>query len=247
MDNALILPQVQILFSHPLPQAKVLLVAGGRPPQQEWFFKMAQGNAVWCVDKGIDCCYEGNIIPAYLLGDGDSAEKEALAWAKRLGISIEVYPVDKDLTDLQLALKKVGSVYEEAAVIITGVWGGRFDHLFSNIYSLMGSKAFGISYALAADEQEVLLILSGPASVQIEFADRPEVVSLLPLTPYCQGVSIDGVRWPLKNVELDYCQPYAISNRLNTAQKHVEVDIKAGCIGIYLAFKQGSEEKLVVK
>jgi thiamine pyrophosphokinase len=237
MDNLLILPQVQFTFSQALPAVKVMLVAGGRPPQREWLSMAAGHFPVWCVDRGIDSCHAGQVIPQYLIGDGDSATAAGWTWAQTLGIPVEGHPVDKDLTDLQLALQKVGAEYEEAAVILTGVWGGRFDHLFSNIYSLMGSVEYGIQRGCAADEQEVLVILRDQESVQIECKHRPEVVSLLPLTPHCAGVSVDGVHWPLTNVDFDYRLPYAISNRLNSAGTKTKVALKTGCMGVYLSWE----------
>ncbi len=52
MNNLLLLPQVQFLFENELPVSQVLLVAGGRPPQKEWFAQTAASFPVWCVDGG---------------------------------------------------------------------------------------------------------------------------------------------------------------------------------------------------
>lgn len=236
MKNLLILPQLRCLFEKELPDSQVLLVAGGRKPAAKWLVQAAGQFPVWCVDSGIDICHANNIIPERLIGDGDSATPQGWAWGSRLGIPVEVYPPEKNLTDLQLALQTAGFVYGQATVVVTGVWGGRFDHTFSNIYSLKGCENFGIRGCCAADEKEVLILLKGKDSVRIETGTRPEVVSLLPLSTECSGVFIDGVHWPLADVTLHNTLPYTVSNRANESGREIKVVIEAGWLGIYLCW-----------
>lgn len=238
MKNLLILPQLRCVFERELPHSQLLLVAGGRRPASEWLIQAAAHFPVWCVDSGIDSCHTYNVIPERLIGDGDSATSQGWAWGKRLGIPVEVYTPEKNLTDLQLALQTAGSMYGQAMVVVTGVWGGRFDHAFSNIYSLKGCEDFGIRGCCAADEKEVLILIKGKDSVRIETATCPEVVSLLPLSTKCSGVFIDGVRWPLADVELYDTLPYAISNRPNESGTEITVAIETGWLGIYLCWEE---------
>ncbi len=238
MNNQLVLPQLRCIFEKELPGAQVLLVAGGRPPAAAWLTQAAENFPVWCVDSGIDSCLVSNVIPERLIGDGDSATSRGWDWGKELGIPVEVHPPEKNLTDLQLALQRVGTIYGQASVIVTGVWGGRFDHAFSNIYSLKGCQEFGVRGCCAADEGEVLLLLQGKDSMRIEMNDCPEVISLLPLSAECLGVSIDGVRWPLDEVELHDGLPYAISNRPNPGNKKITVGIEKGWLGVYLCWDE---------
>ncbi len=236
MKNLLVLPQLRCSFEKELPDTHVLLVAGGRKPASDWLIQAADHFPVWCVDSGIDSCYANQIIPERLIGDGDSATSQGWAWGESLGIPVEVYPTEKNLTDLQLALQRVGEVHEHAAVTITGAWGGRFDHTFSNIHSLKGCEDFGIRGCCAADEKEVLILLKGKDSVCIETAAPPEVVSLLPLSTECTDVSIEGVHWPLANVTLRDALPYAISNRPHETNREIRVSIGTGWLGIYLCW-----------
>lgn len=235
-DRCLWLPQLRCFFEKRLPDSQVLLVAGGRPPQPEWLRRAASRLPVWCVDSGIDICQASQVIPRRLIGDGDSADPRSWAWSRELGIPVEIYPPEKDLTDLQLALRTAGQVFGQAAVIVTGVWGGRFDHAFSNVYSLKGCTRFGIGRCCAADENEVLILLEGADSVRIEAEHCPEVVSLLPLSAECTGVGIDGVRWPLRDVVLQDNLPYAVSNRFAGAGGEIAVSVAAGWLGVYLCW-----------
>jgi len=238
MNNILVLPQVRFSFGKALPQPQVLLIAGGRPPHSEWLAQAASGVSVWCVDSGIDICQANGIVPQRLIGDGDSASSKGWAWGNTLEIPVEIYPPEKNLTDLQLALQRVGLEYRQATVVVTGVWGGRFDHTFSNIYSLLGCEEFGVRGCCAADETEVLVMLKGSDTVRIQTTSKPDVVSLLPLSPYCSGVFIDGVHWPLSGVNLQNTLPYAVSNRPTDFGPEMTVAVEAGWLGVYLCWDQ---------
>lgn len=237
MNHLLLLPQLRCTFKNPLPEKQIFLVAGGKAPDTTWLKKAVGTTPLWCADHGIDACMKANLKPHHVVGDGDSATTEGWAWAKSLQIPVDEYPPEKDLTDLQLTLQKIGKAYGEASVILTGVWGGRFDHAFSNIFSLKGAAAFGINGACAADEKEVLIFLKGSNNVHIKTFNRPEVISLLPLSSECTGLSIDGVHWPLDHVILKNTLPYAISNSLTPSSNEFHVTVKDGWVGIYLYWK----------
>jgi len=233
MNTLLTLPQLKASFLHPLPSVQVLLVAGGRPPASTWLQKAAVSREIWCADRGIEACREAGIRPLRLIGDGDSASGEAWAWGESLGIQIDRFSPQKDLTDTQLALQKISDSHPLAFVLMTGVWGGRFDHAFSNIFSLAGACQQG-SRGCAADENEVLLLLNGPDEVVIDTHSRPAAISLLPLSPVCRGVSISGVHWPLDRVVLESSLPYAISNELSPTGNSFKAAVETGCLGVYL-------------
>ncbi|SDF17725.1 thiamine diphosphokinase [Sporomusa acidovorans] len=233
MGHSLTLPQVTLLFANLLPAATLLMTAGGRPPANKWFVKIAKGLPVWCIDSGIQICRQTAIAPERIIGDGDSASPEAWDWGKSLGVPVEVYPVDKDYTDLQLALLRTKEIFSTATVIVSGVWGGRFDHAFSNIQSLAGWESPGFK-GIAADESEVLFFLSGQDAVRINAAIMPDIVSLISLSTCCLGVTIGGVRWPLEKATLKRDLPYAISNQPVSGCREVSVSVEQGLLGVYL-------------
>lgn len=233
MNTLLTLPQLKASFLQPIPSAQVLLVAGGRPPASTWLQKAACGREIWCADRGIEACQQAGIRPLRLIGDGDSASRGAWDWGESLGIQVDRFSPQKDLTDTQLALQKIGGAHPNALILMTGVWGGRFDHAFSNIFSLAGACRQG-SRGCAADENEVLLLLNGSDEVVVDTHSRPAAISLLPLSPVCRGVSISGVHWPLDQVVLKSALPYAISNELSPTGHSFKAAVETGCLGVYL-------------
>lgn len=223
------LPQLNIFSS--APSSTMLLIAGGRPPSDAWLRQCASTvEHIWCIDHGIDACLQSNVIPELLIGDLDSARSTSIERAHLLKIPIEQYPVDKDFTDTQLALERIIRSNAQTAVVITGAFGGRFDHLYANLMTCAHSplKIF------LADQSEIVCFARAGESIALEFQYRPFALSLLPMTEVCRGVSIDGVHWSLDRAQLRQSFPNAISNRVESERVNVSLD--DGVLAIALSF-----------
>lgn len=206
----------------------MILIAGGRQPSVDWFTELKKDRPIYCIDHGIDLCRILDIVPELLIGDLDSADPRSIRWAADRGIPIERHPVDKDLTDTQLALDRIDS---NAFAILTGVFGGdRTDHLFSTLFTCANSQ---IKNCLA-DEREVVLFVSAGERVCIEFKSEPLALSCLPISGTCRGVTIDGVHWPLDDADLTQSMPSAVSNRVESSI--VNISITEGRLTVYLCF-----------
>ena len=234
-NNRLILPQLTGRFSFALPQNEVVIVAGGRAPDCGWLKACSLKRSLWCADKGVEACRRAELAPQLLLGDMDSASHAAWQWAKAQGCRTELFARDKDRTDLQLVLEAAGKLPGGATAIVSGAFGGRFDHIWANAAALIGSSAFGISGWVMADEKEVLLLLPGPASFCVEAWQEPEVISLLPLAGPCCGVKLEGAHWTLPEPLLRAEDFTAISNR---PQKGClpRISLEEGWLGVYFAW-----------
>jgi thiamine pyrophosphokinase len=169
------------------------------------------------------------VFPARALGDFDSLGKEGEAWLDRLGVQLDRYPADKDYTDFQLCLRRI-----QGDLLVTGCWGGRFDHAFANVFSILWGREWGANVRALADESEALIPIAGEASVDLLFRVPPSVVSLLPLTGVCEGVSLRGTKWELNDAEILLGRPYTVSNV--PVGDRVNVRIKKGSLGIYCLF-----------
>ena len=220
------LPQCEILYSPAIPDSKILLVAGGRTPNKNYFITIAQGRKIFCVDKGIEICRACNILPEILIGDFDSAEIAAVNWAIENKISIERHPVEKDFTDTQLALEILP---KKNSAILTGIFGGRADHLFSNIFTCANYEKIFL-----ADEHEIIFYIKGGESVEVKFFQKPFAVSLLPISEICEGVTTENLHWELFNATLKQNFPNAISNRAENSE--IKISVERGTLAIYLFF-----------
>ena len=226
------LPQCEIISAPKTFDEEILIVSGGRKPEKNFFLNVAKNKKIFAVDKGIEICHENNILPEILIGDFDSAENFSVDWAVENKIPVVRHPVDKDFTDLQLALEHVEKNYKKNSALITGTFGGRFDHLFSTIFTCANSD---LKICLA-DEMEIIFFLKGGESAEINFFDKPIAISLLPISEICEGVTINNVRWQLDGAKLFQNFPNAVSNRLESNK--IKISLRAGCLAIYFAFRE---------
>ena len=192
----MIIPQCEIFYQSSAQE--ILFIAGGRVPSREFFLDVASGRKIFCIDKGIELCRACGIVPDFLIGDFDSAENSAVDWARKKNIPVEQYPADKDFTDTQLALSRAEEIFGEHVAILTGAFGGRFDHLYSTIFTCaaLDRKIF------LADEHEIIFYLRGGESTEIKFFKKPLAVSLLPITSTCAGVKTKNLHWELDGATL---------------------------------------------
>lgn len=232
LTQKFILPQCTAEITAFEQQETCFVTAGGRRPDLNWLQKAAAGYTVYCADAGGAYCLEAGIMPQRLYGDGDSAGAEVYKKLAAQGTNIFQYPPAKDDTDLQLVLQQCTG----CNLIVSGIWGGRFDHLYSNVFSLLGYKAKHGCQVIMADEQEVMLLLQDSESVHVSIDKLQNVkaVSLLPLSNEVQ-VNIAGVRWPLQQAQLQLLYPYAISNE---PLGDFTCDCLAGAVGLYLCFTE---------
>ena len=207
----------------------LVVVAGGRAPQLEWLKCVSAGNIVYAADRGAACCLAAGIVPVELYGDCDSTTNETYQEAERFGTQVKRFNPAKDDTDLQLLLKNLPA----GDVLATGIWGGRFDHLYSNVYTLLGMKQERKCQVLMADEQEFMLLLTADEAVELKLQAKAEAISLLPLSAET-CVDFSGVRWPLEKASLQQLYPYAISNEVQ-AEK-ICCKCYSGALGLYIKF-----------
>ena len=226
----MILPQCEIFPA--VAAQEIVFVAGGRAPNFDWFRKISVGRKIFCIDRGIEVCRACGVVPDFLLGDFDSATADSIDWAREKKIPDEKFPTDKDFTDTQLALRRATEIFGEHAAILTGGFGGRFDHLFSVLFTCAadGRKIF------PADEREIVLFVRSGESVSVKFRQIPKAVSLLPMTGVCRGVSTKNLHWELSGATLTQNFPNAVSNRAD-AEK-ISVSVEFGTLAIYFCFSE---------
>lgn len=236
------LPQVRVIYEDSLLNEKFLLICGGRKPSSSWLSSLFGPFHIWAVDSGIGVCRKMNWIPEKVIGDADSARVEDWEWGKRVGASIQKFPVEKDLTDLQLALKILSENYKTPSVLVTGGWGGRFDHTWSNVLSLCWGKKWGIHPLGIVDHIEAFFFLSSRERARLLFSHTPSVISLLALSETCTGVSLSGVRWPLRDATLEMQTPWTVSNYLTASKEEgLRISIGEGMLGLYCCWGKRKE------
>ena len=240
--NKLFFPQGTLRIEDNQPVQEIAFsVCGGRKPAGGWLKltaeKLPGTPEFFAADKGLDYYHAANILPDKVIGDGDSADP--LFWQQAVASGkAEVFPVDKDKTDLQLLLENLPP---EKLWIISGIYGGRLDHLLSAFVTLGNAALQQNRTIVLADEREISVFV--PAGVKIDFyppaEETPVAVSLLAFTEKSR-VSVKGTKWLLENAVLSRDNPYAISNEMSEAEMmrelpHISFSCQEGMTVFYVA------------
>ncbi|GAB6886157.1 MULTISPECIES: thiamine diphosphokinase [Streptococcus] len=108
---------------------KVAVFAGGQLADFSTGFDVYVG-----VDRGSLFLIENQLPLDLAVGDFDSVSQDELQLIKKTAKAFVQACPEKDDTDTELALKKVFEQYPKAQVTIFGAFGGRIDHMMSNLF-----------------------------------------------------------------------------------------------------------------
>lgn len=180
---------------------KALIFSGGRFSGIPEWIKINEYDFIVAADSGYLSAQSVGIIPDIFVGDFDSLS-EIEVKSKEI---IRLLPI-KDMTDTQEAID-VAAARGAKEITILGALGGRIDHAIANLHLLKYGRKKGLSIKIEDCDSSVSLITK-PTRIK----KRPGFcLSLIPLTD-CNGVSISGVFYPLKNASMPVGNPYGISN-----------------------------------
>lgn len=152
------------------------------------------------------------------VGDGDSLGEEGMATLASSGVPIERSPADKDETDTELAIRAALARGADRLVIVGALGGRRIDHALANVGLLALGDLAG-RRAVLLDAASRISLLRGPSATaapgddRITLAGAPgDVVSLLPHGGDVEGVTTDGLAFPLADEPLTLGSTRGVSN-----------------------------------
>ena len=162
-------------------------------------------------------------IPSVIIGDLDSLSQEEVRVFTDMNIHILSYPPEKDETDLELALDHALKSGYRPIIIVAG-FGGRLDQILGNLSLLMAPEAVGADVRLDDGITEVLCV-TDKATIH---GQSGETVSLIPWGIPAEGVTTDGLVYPLNRATLLPYRTRGISNQMlaNTAK----ISVKRGAL-----------------
>ncbi|MEX0831611.1 MAG: thiamine diphosphokinase [Nitriliruptoraceae bacterium] len=183
-------------------------------------FKDRLPKSAWSIaaDSGLHVA-EALDHPVHLIvGDLDSVDLARLAVHEHAGVAVDRHPVDKDRTDLEIALDHARSKSPRRITVVGG-GGGRLDHLMGNLSQLARPDLDGIN----------VVAYLPPATVHIVTDDVTvtgqvgEPVSLVPVHGDARGVTTTGLEFPLSDDNLPAATSRGISNRFSSPQATVNL------------------------
>lgn len=179
-------------------------------------------SLVISADKGYKLAQAVGVKSDIIMGDFDSAERPVFD-------NIEVFPSEKDDTDLMLAIKQ-GFESGCSNFKIFGATGGRIDHLLGNIQSLGYILSHGGEAEIIADKE--LLRLYRPGTYRI-YKREGFSFSLVAYTDKVENLTITGAKYNVENCLLTNDFPLGISNVVlgddsQDDEKYAEISFESG-------------------
>ena len=196
----------------------IILANGDFAPSPDLGTHLVTADLVIAADGGAQYARTIGVRPDVIIGDLDSLDMTARTTWEAKGARIISYPVEKDQTDLELALlhaKEKGA----KKITVLGAFGRRWDHSIANLLLAVHPQFDGREIVFIHGPQRLLIIKS-------EYRLRAgvgELVSLLPLGGDAEGVTTQGLKYVLKNDTLVFGSSRGVSNVVLVENPRVEV------------------------
>jgi thiamine pyrophosphokinase len=210
----------------------VVIAAGEADPSV--LQRLPAGARVVAADGGVDVALALGLEITVAVGDFDSVTSSGLAAIERTGAHILRHPEAKDATDLELALDVAVELGAERIVVV-GDAGGRLDHLLAGLLLLGHERYAGVT---------IDALIGRATSVHIVRAERVlegepgELISLLPLLGAAEGVTTEGLAYPLRGETLEPGSSRGVSNVFTERRARIVVGR-----GVLAALRPGTIER----
>jgi len=161
------------------------------------------------------------------VGDGDSLGEAGIAELEADGVPVERARPDKDESDTELAVFAATAMGATRLTILGALGGPRVDHALANLGLLSMPRLETLRVTLVAADARVRA-LRGPGSdgapVRLDLGGRVgDIVSLLPIGDDVEGVTTDGLLYPLRDEPLLAGRTRGLSNIRERSNATVEL------------------------
>ena len=194
---------------------KAIVVSGGELDEELTVSILArqEDRCVIGVDKGMEFLYQHQFMPDYIVGDFDSVREEVRDYYKNEAhVPVREYNPVKDASDTEMAIR-LAMTLGSKDITILGATGGRIDHLWANVQSLMIPFKAGIEAKIVDRQNMITIIGGGETHIRKSEAFGP-YFSVFPLGEEIFGFNISGAKYPLKNHILRPFDSLCVSNQI---------------------------------
>ena len=189
---------------------RIVIFANGELPDIDKARLLLQDDDyIICADGGTRHALALDVQPNLIIGDMDSAEKDQLQKLKEDEVSIELFPHDKNETDLELAINRAIEL-EPKQILIIAALGGRLDQTLANIALLTDPRLSTVKVRLDDGVEEIFFCRD---QIQVR-GRRGDLVSLIPWQDAVSDVRTENLKWPLKSETLYPDKTRGISNEM---------------------------------
>ena len=204
--------------------SRILIFANGYIPNLDAARALFQvDDFIIAADGGANHLQKMDILPNLIVGDLDSVDEAVLHAYKSVGVEVWQHPVDKDETDLELALQRALETGAESIVIV-GALGGRLDQTIANLSLLTDERLLAQDVRIDDGVESAFFCRR-----QVEVCGRSgDVISLIPWGGPVTGILTGGLQWPLYQETLYPEKSRGISNVMTS--ESVSLKIKSGLL-----------------
>lgn len=205
---------------------KGLIAGSGNPVTQKRLRALAEeADLIFAADGGWKILADAGIKADLVLGDYDSLSEEDHKTMTRSGVSYQTFDWEKDFTDMEAAIRLM--VQKGAnSITLTGAIGTRFDHSLANIFMLKGYAEKGIRIVIEDEDNGIEVLLEGDKrSLK---AQAPWYYSFLALESQGALVSLQGMKYNLDRVQVDFGSTLGVSNEV--IEQMATVEVHQGCL-----------------
>ncbi len=175
---------------------------------------LKETSCVVCADSGFDNAARLGIMPDVIIGDMDSVEKNLPDKVEQIKLNCE-----KDDTDTEACINYLIDKGCKEITLFCAL-GGRKDHELANVMLTVYAAQNGVKLIIKSSDTEIFAV-DGLAKVSGETGDW---LSLIPAMGDAEGVTLSGLKYPLKNACLKAGKTVGISNEFISDEATVSVE-----------------------
>ena len=177
-------------------------------------------------DSGMNFLHRNGIVPDIIAGDFDSVGSESLAYYQGLN-DVQVMKLNpiKDDTDTEFVIRE--AIRRGAKEItVLGATGTRLDHVLANVHLLGIGLEENVSIALVDAHNRIRMISDW---LEIKKDEQfGSYVSILPVKGDAKGVTLEGMKYSLKDAEVACFSSLGVSNEI--VEDVARITVKQGVL-----------------
>lgn len=197
----------------------ILVFAGGDRLEPDLAEELPVADLVMAADSGYDAAVSLGFAVDVLVGDLDSITTEPIPGH----VVVERHPVDKDQTDLDLALE-LAMRDEPSRVVVVGGTGGRLDHELATASLICDERWSEVEMDWVSSRGRAHVIRRR----RIVHGDVGATVTLLAVGGAVTGLTTRGLRWELEQATFQPGSTWGVSNVMQTPIADIKVG--SGCL-----------------
>ena len=207
---------------------RYVIISGGHIDDvfaSDWLKKNSY-DCMIAADSGMNFLYRNTIIPNIIAGDFDSVQSESLAYFQGLNDVqvIKLNPV-KDDTDTEFVIREAIRLGAKEITVL-GATGTRLDHVLANVNLLGIGLEEGVSIQLI-DKHNRIRMISDSLTIAKE-EQFGNYVSILPVKGDVKGVTLEGMKYSLKDADMNSFSSLGVSNEI--VAEIAKISVKQGVL-----------------